>query len=270
MKKHWCLLAGIGLLIISCEQVNTSEELVQSLVLDKTTITIDISETEQITATSTSPVVWSSSDNTIATVVNGLVTPVMVGSVEIYAIMNDITKTCSVTITDRELKNAVTDYSKTYYALDGITKTGMLSVSGSTDSFTGEISNTVMYASIETVNGKTVMVTFAFMKSISGTTITYTISSATTQNSSYLYLSTVTPVKIKYEDDSIYEPDYITRSNTSSSGVYTSLCLYSSDRSTLNKLRSEESDHIVRVTTTTYGSIDITVPADFFIYLAQI
>lgn len=280
MKEKLLFLIGISLLVISCTQISTPgtvidqvdppSETVQSLVLDKTVLSIDVSETSLITATATSSVTWDSSDTSIATVANGLVTPIKVGFVKISAIMSGITKTCEVTITDREIKKEVSDYSKTYYASDEITKTGMLTVSGSTDSFTGKISNTIIFASIETVNSIKTMVSFGFSKSISGNIVTYNIHCSTTQSTSYLYLSTITPIKIKLEDGSIYEPEYLIRSNSSSSGAYTSQCLYTSNRIMLNKMRSEKNMHSVRITTTSYGNIDISVPDDFFVYLSQI
>ena len=73
------------------------------ITLDNTTLSFTGSTPIQLTATveplnSTDAVVWSSSENAVATVENGLVTPVSDGSCTIYATAGDCTAECSVSV----------------------------------------------------------------------------------------------------------------------------------------------------------------------------
>lgn len=73
------------------------------ITLDNTTLSFTGSTPIQLTATveplnSTDAVVWSSSENAVATVENGLVTPVSDGSCTIYATAGDFTAECSVSV----------------------------------------------------------------------------------------------------------------------------------------------------------------------------
>lgn len=73
------------------------------ITLNNTTLSFTGSTPIQLTATveplnSTDTVVWSSSENAVATVENGLVTPVSDGSCTIYATAGDCTAECSVSV----------------------------------------------------------------------------------------------------------------------------------------------------------------------------
>ncbi len=85
---------------------------VTSVTLDKTTASIVAGETVTLTATvnpsnaSEKTVVWTSSDETVATVENGVVTAVGVGTATITAIAGGKSATCSVTV-EEEIAGAV-------------------------------------------------------------------------------------------------------------------------------------------------------------------
>ena len=73
------------------------------ITLDKTTLSFTSGVAVQLTATvepsnSTDTVVWSSSEDAVATVEDGLVTPQADGSCKIYATAGDITVECSVSV----------------------------------------------------------------------------------------------------------------------------------------------------------------------------
>lgn len=72
--------------------------------LDKTTASLNAGETLTLTATvtpedTTETVTWTSSDNAVATVVDGKVTAVAAGKATITATIGDFTATCEVTVT---------------------------------------------------------------------------------------------------------------------------------------------------------------------------
>ncbi|MGN0824327.1 MAG: Ig-like domain-containing protein [Candidatus Coproplasma sp.] len=99
-----CNLTALTVKISSPEPVN-----VESVELDKTTSALKVGETETLTATVTpanadnTNVIWSSSDETIASVVNGVVTAKKAGTVTItVTAVSDTTKsaTCTYTITN--------------------------------------------------------------------------------------------------------------------------------------------------------------------------
>ena len=76
-----------------------------AIVLDKTTLSIEQYKTAQLATTltpanATTLVTWSSSNENVATVVNGLVTAVGVGEATITAKAGELTATCAVTVTE--------------------------------------------------------------------------------------------------------------------------------------------------------------------------
>ena len=74
---------------------------VTSVVLDKTSATMKVGETVTLTATvkpGDATVTWSTSDASVATVNNGVVTAVMIGSATITAKAGDKTATCAITV----------------------------------------------------------------------------------------------------------------------------------------------------------------------------
>lgn len=78
---------------------------VTSITLDKNTTTIAVGETETITtttlpnfATNANNIVWTSSDNSIATVSNGVITGIASGSVTVTATIGSVSASCAVTV----------------------------------------------------------------------------------------------------------------------------------------------------------------------------
>ena len=78
--------------------------LVTSVTLDKTTLNLTIGSTETLQAdvapdnATDKTVTWSSSNTSVATVVDGVVTAVGEGTATISAIAGDVTATCTVTV----------------------------------------------------------------------------------------------------------------------------------------------------------------------------
>ena len=78
---------------------------VNSVVLDKTTATVEAGKTVTLTATvgpelaSDKTVAWTSSDNAVATVSNGVVKGVKAGTAVITAKAGEVSATCTVTVT---------------------------------------------------------------------------------------------------------------------------------------------------------------------------
>ncbi len=74
------------------------------IVLNKTTAELEIGDTVELTASaipedaSLPSIIWSSSDNEIATVADGVVTAVKAGTVTITATAGDLSATCTVTV----------------------------------------------------------------------------------------------------------------------------------------------------------------------------
>lgn len=107
-------------------KVTVVAEPVTGIMLDKTTVTLDIAATETLTAT-VSPdnatdktVVWTSDKPEVATVEGGVVTAVAAGEAVITAAAGDFTATCAVTVNAPEPK--IGDY---FYA-DGTWSDGGL------------------------------------------------------------------------------------------------------------------------------------------------
>lgn len=105
------LLVGTSTITVTKDGKNTTFEVTVAetrvpatgITLNNTTLSFTGSTPIQLTATveplnSTDTVVWSSSENAVATVENGLVTPVSDGSCKIYATAGDITVECSVSV----------------------------------------------------------------------------------------------------------------------------------------------------------------------------
>ena len=90
---------------ITVSQAGIGEVLINSVVLDKTTATLEIGETVTLTATvgpenatEDKTVTWSSSNEAVATVADGVVTAVAAGTAEISAKAGVIVAKCVVTV----------------------------------------------------------------------------------------------------------------------------------------------------------------------------
>ena len=83
------MLLCAGLVMTSCTEDEPEQILVRSVSLDKTSAEISIGETLELTATvlpdnaENLEVTWTSSDASVATVENGLVTAIKAGKAEI-------------------------------------------------------------------------------------------------------------------------------------------------------------------------------------------
>lgn len=105
-------LAALVAAVVGCTKEPTP---VASVTLDKTQATLIIGETVKLNATVTpddaadKTVTWSSSDNTVATVVDGVVTAVKVGNAAITATAGEKTATCAVTVAPKEVAGITLD-----------------------------------------------------------------------------------------------------------------------------------------------------------------
>ena len=98
---------------------STEIKYVESIALDKNTATINLGETEQLTATLTptdatiQDILWKSSNEAIATVNNGLISTLALGNVNITATSREgyLSAICSIVIVDPYSGSYVTDES---------------------------------------------------------------------------------------------------------------------------------------------------------------
>ncbi|MGN1040992.1 MAG: endonuclease [Candidatus Fimimonas sp.] len=78
----------------------TEEDLpVDSVELSKTSISLQVGQTETVVATATGDVTWTSSDESVATVSNGVITAVGAGTATITVTCKNATAICIVTVT---------------------------------------------------------------------------------------------------------------------------------------------------------------------------
>lgn len=70
-----------------------------SVTLDKTSITLNVGDTATLVATATGTVTWTTSDNSVVTVVNGKLTAVGAGTATVTATCGTAKATCTVTVT---------------------------------------------------------------------------------------------------------------------------------------------------------------------------
>lgn len=71
-----------------------------SVTLDKTSITLNVGDTATLVATATGTVTWTTSDNSVVTVVNGKLTAVGAGTATVSATCGSATVYCTVTVTE--------------------------------------------------------------------------------------------------------------------------------------------------------------------------
>lgn len=70
-----------------------------SVTLDKTSITLNVGDTATLVATATGTATWTTSDNSVVTVVNGKLTAVGAGTATVTATCGTAKATCTVTVT---------------------------------------------------------------------------------------------------------------------------------------------------------------------------
>ncbi len=78
-----------------------------SVTLDKTSLTLNVGDTATLVATATGTVTWTTSDNSVVTVVNGKLTAVGAGTATVTATCGTAKATCTVTV--KEVTPPVTD-----------------------------------------------------------------------------------------------------------------------------------------------------------------
>jgi hypothetical protein len=93
--------AAVAILFSSCK----TDEPLSGVTLDQATLSVAVGETATLVATNqpkgaAGVVAWSTSDATIATVANGVVTGVKKGTANIVATVGTFTATCAVTVTN--------------------------------------------------------------------------------------------------------------------------------------------------------------------------
>ena len=71
-----------------------------SVTLDKTSLTLNVGDTATLVATATGTVTWTTSDNSVVTVVNGKLTAVGAGTATVTATCGTAKATCTVTVTE--------------------------------------------------------------------------------------------------------------------------------------------------------------------------
>ncbi len=124
LTKLFIAFAAFAVIFASC----TKELEVTGVTLDETTLSVAVNDSAELVATiqptgAKGDVTWTSSNTTIATVVNGKVKGVKIGTANIVATVGTFTATCAVTVTKE-----VIDFKKSlngteYYPLilDGVT-----------------------------------------------------------------------------------------------------------------------------------------------------
>ena len=102
--KYISILALALIELVSCEKP-PQEIVISSISLNQTSASLKVGETVTLTATvkpddaTDKTVTWSTSDASVATVENGVVTAKMIGTATITAKAGDKTATCAITVT---------------------------------------------------------------------------------------------------------------------------------------------------------------------------
>lgn len=124
MKKILFLAAAVLILFSSCEVEVTG------ITLSEANMTLEAGETGTLTATilpekAQGTITWASSNTAVATVENGEVTAVAIGTANITASVAGFTATCVLTVTKPAVNFAVSLTGSEYYPiiLDGVTAT---------------------------------------------------------------------------------------------------------------------------------------------------
>ncbi len=126
MKKILLLASAVLILFSSCEVEVTG------VTLSEANMTLEAGETGTLTATilpakAAGTITWASSNTAVATVENGEVTAVAIGTANITATVAGFTATCVLTVTKPAVNFAVSLTGSEYYPiiLDGVTATAL-------------------------------------------------------------------------------------------------------------------------------------------------
>ena len=124
----------------ACKKVGTELVDVVSISIDKTSIQLKVGETVTLSATvnpsnaTYKTVTWSSSDASIATVKDGCVTALELGTATITAKAGDKTATCSITIVPTEVSSITLDKSSAFLKVgETVTLTATVGPDDATD-----------------------------------------------------------------------------------------------------------------------------------------
>ena len=152
-----------------------------SVTLDKTSLTLNVGDTATLVATATGTVTWTTSDNSVVTVVNGKLTAVGAGTATVTATCGTAKATCTVTV--NEVTPPVTDsvtLDKTSLTLNvGDTATLVATATGTVTWTTSD--NSV----VTVVNGK--------LTAVGAGTATVTATCGTAKASCTVTVNEVTP-----------------------------------------------------------------------------
>lgn len=99
LKSILTIILGISIVALSCSKNDDGTP--TEITLDNTTLSVEVGKTSTLVATvepSGATVVWNSLNPEIATVSNGVVTGVKVGSTTITAAVGTVVKSCTVTV----------------------------------------------------------------------------------------------------------------------------------------------------------------------------
>jgi hypothetical protein len=123
-KTSLLLAATMALVFTGCSEKKPE---VESIALNKSTITLSIGSNETLTATVTpsgaATVAWTSSNNAVATVNNGVVSAVSAGSAVITAKAGEKSATCNVTVLPAGTANVTVTFGSESWTATSATAT---------------------------------------------------------------------------------------------------------------------------------------------------
>ena len=176
----------IGVAIMAAVFTSCKKE-VSSITLDKSTLTLNVGEWQTFTATvlpagaTDKSVAWTTSNGTIASVVDGIVTGNMAGKTTIIAKAGNYTATCEVTVVtglEGTTWKGTWDGQFTVKFIDGTTVTATEIYNGSTSNFSGTytfISQNIAF----TFTSGSGYSTYAFVGTVSGNKMTLQVGGKT-------------------------------------------------------------------------------------------